>query len=122
MNDPFEESRKRDGAHHRLAQLTGDWAGTTKTWFEPGVLADESEWRGVIRPLLDGRFVMHEYEGSLLGEPLCGYCLFGYDLGKQKYQSSSVQEPSIEASSASMACSTCWTHASLNASSRLAAA
>ena len=59
--DPFEESSSPGGAHHRLNLLAGDWEGTTRTWFEPGVLADESPMAGRIRPLLGGRFIRHEY-------------------------------------------------------------
>lgn len=78
------------GEHARLGQLVGEWEGTTRTWFEPGVLGDESTWRGIIRPLFDGRFVVHEYAGTLCGEELHGLCIMGYDLTSRKWQSAWV--------------------------------
>ena len=51
-----------------LKSLLGVWGGNCKTWFEAGKLADESEVKGTIRPVLDGRFIRHEYEGTMNGE------------------------------------------------------
>jgi len=58
----------------------------TKTWFEPGVVADESPMSGTIRPILDGRFILHEYSGSLDGKPFEGIAIYGFDLLTQKFQ------------------------------------
>jgi hypothetical protein len=55
-----------------LHQLIGEWEGTTKTWFEPGALADESPWRGTFRPVHGGHFIVHEYEGRMQGKPFTG--------------------------------------------------
>ena len=82
----FEESLK-SGAHSRLALLAGDWHGMTKTWFEPDQLADESPMTGSIRPVLAGRFMLHEYSGSLQGKPFDGIAIIGFDLATEKYQS-----------------------------------
>ena len=55
------EASLESGMHKKLQSLTGNWEGITKTWFEPGVLADESPVKGAIRPLLGSRFVMHAW-------------------------------------------------------------
>jgi hypothetical protein len=47
---------------------------------------DESTWKGTIRPILDGRFMLHEYEGSFQGKPTKGLAIYGYDLVQDKYQ------------------------------------
>jgi hypothetical protein len=87
MNEKkFEQSKKPGGAHHLLSQLVGDWTGIAKTWFEPGILADESPVSGVIRPLLDGRFVLHEYEGTVVGEAMKGMAIFGYHVNRGIYE------------------------------------
>lgn len=80
MNDQLQTSREPGGPHHLLNSLTGEWEGTTRTWFEPGVLADESRWTATIRPLLDGRSIAHEYSGSIGGKPLQGFALIGCNL------------------------------------------
>ncbi len=68
MNDPFEQSRT-EGLHHRLSLLAGEWEGLTRTWFEPGKLADESPTRGVMRLILDpDHVVITVYNISPAGE------------------------------------------------------
>ena len=82
----FDDSKAEGGIHHRLGQLVGEWEGTTKTWFEPDKLADESPWRGTLRAALGGRFVVHEYEGSMQGKPLSGMAIYGYHLDPDRYE------------------------------------
>ena len=55
-----------------LKSLLGSWEGTCSTWSEPGKLADVSKVKGTIRPVLDGRFFRHEYEGTIQGRPRHG--------------------------------------------------
>ncbi len=42
--ETFENSIQT-GIHQKLQALVGNWQGTTRTWFEEGVLADESPMR-----------------------------------------------------------------------------
>jgi hypothetical protein len=72
--------------------LEGDWEGTTRTWFEPDVLGDESLWRGSIRPALGGLFAIHEYTGTLVGEPLVGMAIIGYNAGRRRFEIASATE------------------------------
>lgn len=85
MDERFQQSLAPGGGHALLAALVGDWEGMTSTWFEPDVLADQSPWRGRIRSVLDGRFVLHEYEGQLAGEPLAGISIHGLDLDSGRF-------------------------------------
>jgi hypothetical protein len=85
----FEDS-KTDGRHAQLMRLVGDWSGTTKTWFEPDKLADESLMTGTIKPILDGRFVMHEYKGEMQGRLFEGVAIYGFDLATNKFQAAWV--------------------------------
>ena len=72
-------------AHRLLARMEGSWKGTARTWFEPGKLADTSPIAGVVRPVLEGRYVLHEYEGTLTGSRMLGWALFGHDLQRKVY-------------------------------------
>ncbi|WP_316800901.1 DUF1579 domain-containing protein [Pedobacter frigidisoli] len=74
-----------DGAHHRLNNLIGKWTGTTKTWFEPEVLADESPSEAEISAILDGRFISYDYTSSLNGKPLSGKMIIGFDIPYQQF-------------------------------------
>jgi len=85
----FEESLEK-GRHAQLAKLVGEWHGVTKTWFEPDVLGDESEMTGKMSAILDGRFIVHEYVGSLGGKPFDGVAIIGFDLASNKFQAAWV--------------------------------
>lgn len=85
----FAES-KETGPHRMLSSLAGEWAGTTKTWFEPDVVADESPMTGKMTSILDGRFILHEYRGELQGKPFEGVAIIGFDLATGKFQAAWV--------------------------------
>jgi hypothetical protein len=53
-------------------------------------LADESPTTGSFRSILDGRFIIYEYSGSLNEKPLGGVAIIGCDLATQKFQSAWV--------------------------------
>jgi hypothetical protein len=81
------EISKANGIHHQLSKLEGEWEGTTKVWFEPDKIADESPVKGKMRLVLEGRFILHEYTGSFGGKNLEGMMIIGYHLGLEQYQS-----------------------------------
>ncbi|MEM1225811.1 MAG: DUF1579 family protein [Planctomycetota bacterium] len=62
-----------------LHELIGKWNGVSRTWFEPGKLADESDVAGEYVALLDGRFVRHRYEGTIEGKPRVGEELIAFN-------------------------------------------
>lgn len=62
-----------------LPAYIGKWQGTTKTWFEPGVIADESPWHGEIVAILGERFLEYSYTGSIQDTPFQGKALIGPD-------------------------------------------
>lgn len=82
----FEESAAPGGAHHFLARLEGEWSGSSRLWFEPGELADESPVQGSIRLVLGGRFALHEYANTIDQRRVEGIMLIGYDLGTQRFE------------------------------------
>jgi len=62
-----------------LTALVGVWDGVYRLWLEPGVLRSESPARATIRPVLDGRYVVHDYEWADQGAPQHGTMLLGSD-------------------------------------------
>ncbi len=85
MSEKFEKSLE-SGIHYNLKQLEGTWKGTTRVWFEPGSDPDVSECNGTMKSILGGRFLLHEYTGSLQGKPIEGMAVFGYSIGDEKLQ------------------------------------
>ncbi len=86
MTEQTQPSNLPSTVHQGLARLCGQWQGVTRTWFEPGQLADESPQRGMIRSVLGGHFVVHEYEGTLQGQSMRGIATFGFDVATGKCQ------------------------------------
>ena len=76
--------------HHFLAQLAGNWTGTSKLWLEPGKLAGESPIVGTVQLLLEGRFALFLYQSSVDGEPQHGMFTFGYNTTLDQYEASWV--------------------------------
>ncbi len=77
---------RNGGAHERLNRMAGSWRGVTRTWFEPGKLADESPTEGYIHPYLNGRFLLYEYQGTLQGEKMQGTMLIGCNLQTGQFE------------------------------------
>jgi hypothetical protein len=75
-----------------LKSLVGSWEGTCRTWFQPGKLADESTIKAKIRPVLDGRFVRHEYESTIQGRPRHGEELIAFNPIAKRFQISWVDD------------------------------
>jgi hypothetical protein len=85
MSQKFESS-KTSGAHYQLDRLAGTWEGTTKTWFDPSKLEDESPIKGTMKLVLDGRFIQHNYTSSFGDKPITGMAIIGFHLELQKFQ------------------------------------
>lgn len=86
----FEQSKLSGSPHHFLAQLVGGWSGTSKLWLEPDALADESPVLGSIHLVLEGRFAIYLYQGSIEGEAQHGMFTFGYNTTSNQYEASWV--------------------------------
>ena len=76
--------------HHFLARLAGGWTGKSKLWLEPDKLADESPVVGTIQLVLDGRFALYLYQGSIKGEVQHGMFMVGYNTLTDQYEASWV--------------------------------
>ncbi len=74
------------GEEHELFQpMVGNWT-TENLMFVPG--ADEpiaSEGAAEFKLILDGRFLVQQFEGEFAGMPFNGYGLSGYDRAQEKY-------------------------------------
>ncbi|MEO6914557.1 MAG: DUF1579 domain-containing protein [Chitinophagaceae bacterium] len=75
-----------NGHHKTLNTLIGSWKGQTKTWFEPGDPVDVSPMTGTIKPLFDGRFILHQYKGIIQGNEFEGIAIYGYQIKTESFQ------------------------------------
>lgn len=83
---PFEST----SPHKFLAQLAGNWTGTSKLWFEPDKLADEAPIVGTVQIILDGRFALFLYQSSIEGEAQHGMFTFGFNTNTNQFEASWV--------------------------------
>ena len=83
-------SHKESSPHHFLAQLAGNWQGTSKLWFEPDKLASDTPLVGTIQLVLDGRYALFLYQSSIEGETQHGMFTFGYNTQLNQYETSWV--------------------------------
>ena len=82
----MEENKIFEQSHPQMSALVGKWQGTTRTWFEPEKLTDESIWQGEFSLVLGGRFLLYMYKGSLHGDDFEGIALLGYNTQRKRYE------------------------------------
>ena len=80
------EASLQAGRHRALARFVGRWQGMTRVWFEPGEPVDQAPIRGTIRAVLDGRFLMHEYETRFMGQLQEGIAIFGWHIDRGRHE------------------------------------
>lgn len=83
---PLRAQEPKTDERKILKSLVGTWAGTCKTWFRPGQLADESKVMGEFKLVLGGRLVRHTYLGSMKGKPRTGEETIAYSGLQKEYQ------------------------------------
>ncbi len=86
----FENPQQHGSPHHLFAQLASAWTGTSRTWLEPEVDPIEAPIQGGIQLILDGRFALYLYQGSIEGEPQHGLFTFGFNTTSNQYKASWV--------------------------------
>lgn len=74
--------------HEHLASLAGEWTWTSKWWMEPGAPPEESNGTMSSSMTMDGRYLLENYEGSMMGQPFRGHGITGYDNFRKEYVSS----------------------------------
>jgi hypothetical protein len=76
------------GAPHKaLAASVGDYDLTIKSWQEPGGPAMEETATATRSMALDGRVLIENLKGSMMGMPFTGHAMMGYDNVSGKYWS-----------------------------------
>ena len=75
-----------------LKTLIGKWEGTSRTWFEPGKLADESAVTGEFVDVFDGSFIRHTSKGTIQGKQRRGEELIAFNSTTKSFQSSWIDD------------------------------
>ena len=68
------------GEHHgHLKPMEGTFTATSTMWQAPGAPPETSEGTSKNTLVLDGRFLMQEYDSQFMGQPFTGLGFTGYD-------------------------------------------
>jgi hypothetical protein len=86
MMKKFAEIATPGEAHKHLGQFVGKWDTFTRMWWEgPGKPPAESKGASEIKWIMDGRFLLEESTGQVMGMPYRAMSITGYDNFKKKY-------------------------------------
>jgi hypothetical protein len=76
------------GAPHKaMASMVGTYDAKVKSWHEPGGPAVEETATATRTMALDGRIMIEEFNGTMMGTPFVGRSMMGYDNVTGKYWS-----------------------------------
>ncbi len=72
--------------HKHLDTFVGTWDTVQRVWMGgPDASATETKGTSEVKWVLDGRFIVEEYRGEMMGRPYSGMGLFGYDNFRNLY-------------------------------------
>jgi hypothetical protein len=74
------------GEHHKAMEpMLGKWEYTSKIWMDPAQPPMESPGTIEYKSILDGRYIVGKYRGTMMGEPFEGTDIMGYDNFRGEY-------------------------------------
>lgn len=73
--------------HEFLKNFEGEWDVTTTAWMEPGAEPSVTQNSAKAKMILDGRFLMVSFKGTMFGQPFEGIQIVGYDNLQKKFVS-----------------------------------
>lgn len=73
--------------HELLASVAGEYTTVGRMWMDPKGPPVESAGKASFKSILGGRFLQQDYHGSMMGMPMNGLGLMGYDNFRHQYTS-----------------------------------
>lgn len=71
--------------HKMIAQSNGKWNATTTSWMAPETEPMVSEGSCDNEMIMDGRYQLSKYKGTMMGMPFEGMGILGYDNAKEEF-------------------------------------
>jgi len=85
MMKKWKEAATPGEAHKKLDDMVGSWESESQMWMAPGQPPTVSKGTSEMKWILGGRFLQQELTGEMMGMPMNGIGLTGYDNFKKKY-------------------------------------
>lgn len=74
------------GEHHQqMKGLVGEWKTTITSWEAPGSEPTVTHGKAAVELIMDGRYVLENFEATMMGMPFKGIGISGYDNVAQKH-------------------------------------
>jgi hypothetical protein len=83
----WQEYMTPGDVHKMMAQDTGAWKMTLSQWMDPAQPPMKSEGTCMNEMILGGRYLQSNQSSSVMGMPMNGINIIGYDNGKKIFQS-----------------------------------
>lgn len=71
----------------QLLKMVGEWDAVVKMSMDPSQPPSEEKGTERVTPVCDGRYVWSDFRGSMMGMPMEGHCVIGYDEKAKEYVS-----------------------------------
>jgi len=81
----WEEAMTPGEMHALLAKIAGEWNAKVKMWNDPAGEPMVSDGTVKSEMIMDGRYLQSKHTGSMMGMPMHGLALEGYDNVRKKY-------------------------------------
>jgi hypothetical protein len=81
----YMEMMKPGKLHGWLKQLLGEWNTTTRMTMGPGLPPQESKGTSRFSWAVEGKWLRQEVEGQVMGVPMKGFGVLGYDNFKKRF-------------------------------------
>jgi hypothetical protein len=94
MMEVYRKLATPGAPHAVLARMAGSWMTRTKGWMEADKPPTETTGTCEQKMILDGRFLLQDYKGDMMGSPFTGINLIGYDNHTRKYVSTWIDSMS----------------------------
>jgi hypothetical protein len=85
--EAYEKAGTPGDPHKRLASTVGTYDAKVKSWHEPGGTPMEESATATRSMALDGRVLVEQFKGTMMGKPFTGHGMSGYDNVSGKYWS-----------------------------------
>ncbi len=87
MMQAYQKAGTPGPQHAAMAADAGTWDVAVKSWMDPAQPPEESTGTVTRSMILDGRVMVEQFQGSMMGQPFTGHGMQGYDNVSGKYWS-----------------------------------
>lgn len=87
MMEIWKKASTPSAKHALLKQYIGNWKTESKFWQSPVQAPEVSKGTAKFTSVLGGRFIEQEFKGKMMGMPMTGKGLIGYDNAQEKFVS-----------------------------------